>query len=278
MTHQRIMIPSANGTEFPMDCYIPQVSSQVVPNPPRPAVVICPGGGYHFCSEREAEPIALRFLMHGFNTFVIWYREKKAEELFPKPQQDAAAAVAHVRAHAEEYHTDPDRIAILGFSAGGHLAGSLGVLWHKAELWQPMNLTPEQVKPNALVLCYPVISGGKDAHRGSYENLSGSLDLADHEAYSLEKLVTPNCPPAFLWHTFEDRSVPVQNSLLMASALAENKVLTELHIYPHGGHGASLCSELTGENHVIPEAQQWPELAARFLKDVMPGALPLDPA
>lgn len=269
MIHQRIMIPSSNGTEFPMDLYIPQVSDQVVSNPTRPAIVICPGGGYHFCSEREAEPIALRFLMHGFNTYVIWYREKEADELFPKPQQDAAAAVAYVRAHAQEHHTDPDRIAILGFSAGGHLAGSLGVLWHRGELWQPMNLTPEQVKPNAMVLCYPVISGGKDAHRGSFNNLTGTEDLSVHEEYSLEKLVTENCPPAFLWHTFEDSAVPVQNSLLMAHALAEHKVLTELHIFPHGSHGASLCSELTGENHIIPEAQQWPELAARFLKDVM---------
>lgn len=269
MIHQRIMIPSANGTEFPMDLYIPQVSDQVVPNPTRPAIVICPGGGYHFCSEREAEPIALRFLMHGFNTYVIWYREKEADELFPKPQQDAAAAVAYVRAHAQEHHTDPDRIAILGFSAGGHLAGSLGVLWHRGELWQPMNLTPEQVKPNAMVLCYPVISGGKDAHRGSFNNLTGTEDLSVHEEYSLEKLVTENCPPAFLWHTFEDNAVPVQNSLLMAHALAEHKVLTELHIFPHGKHGASLCSELTGESLVIPEAQQWPELAARFLKDAM---------
>ncbi len=269
MPHERIMIPSANGTEIPMDTYIPQVSEQVQPNPPRPAIVICPGGGYRFCSQREAEPVALRFLMHGFNCFVIWYREKEAEELFPKPQQDAAAAVAWVRAHAQETHTDPNRIAVLGFSAGGHLAGSLGCLWHKADLWQPLGLIPEQVKPNAMVLCYPVISGGKDAHRGSFDNLSGSKDPADHTAYSLENLVTENCPPAFLWHTFEDGSVPVQNSLLMAHALAEHKVLTELHIFPHGGHGASLCSELTGAHHLIPEAQQWPELAARFLKDAM---------
>ena len=269
MLHQRIMIPSVNSTEFPMDVYVPQVSEQITPNPARPAIVICPGGGYHVCSEREAEPVALRFLMHGFNTFVVWYREKAAEERFPKPQQDAAAAVAWVRAHAQEYHTDPDRIAILGFSAGGHLAGSLGVLWHRADLWQPLNLTPEQVKPNAMVLCYPVISGGKDAHRGSFNNLTGTEDLSVHEEYSLEKLVTENCPPAFLWHTFEDQAVPVQNSLLMAHALAEHKVLTELHIFPHGSHGASLCSPLTGEAHIISEAQQWPELAARFLKDAM---------
>ncbi|MDD6040285.1 MAG: alpha/beta hydrolase [Clostridia bacterium] len=269
MTHQRILVPSANGTTFPMDVYVPHVSKEVVPNPVRPAVVICPGGAYQFCSEREAEPIALRFVMHGFNAFVVWYREKAEQERFPKPQQDAASAVACVRANAEKWHTDPNRIAILGFSAGGHLAGSLGVLWHRAELWQPLGLTPEQVKPNALVLCYPVISGGKDAHRGSFENLTGSGNPAEHERYSLEKLVTENCPPAFLWHTFEDDAVPVQNSLLMAQALAEHKVPTELHIFPHGRHGSSLCSELTGGEHIIPEAQQWPELAARFLKDAM---------
>ena len=268
MNHQRLMIPSSNGTQVPLDVYVPFVSKQVVPNPARPAIVICPGGGYQFCSEREAEPIALRFLMHGFNTFVVWYREKKGEELFPKPQQDAAAAVAYVRAHAEEFHTDPDRIAILGFSAGGHLAGSLGTMWHRAELWEPMGLTPEQVKPNAMVLCYPVISSGKYAHRGSFEYLTGSKDLADHEPYSLEKLVSEKCPPAFLWHTFEDGSVPVQNSLMMASALAEHKVLTEMHIFPYGGHGIALASPLTGS--VKPEIQQWPELCARFLKAAMP--------
>ena len=264
-----IHIPVPGHEEATLEGYILDCEISLGQDTNRPAIVICPGGGYHFCSQREAEPIALRFLMHGFNTYVIWYREQKNEELFPKPQQDAAAAVAYVRAHAEEHHTDPNRIAILGFSAGGHLAGSLGVLWHKADLWEPLGLTPEQVKPNALCLCYPVISSGKDAHRGSFNNLTGTEDLSVHEDYSLDKLVTENCPPAFLWHTFEDNAVPVQNSLLMAHALAEHKVLTELHIFPHGKHGASLCSELTGEAHLIPEAQQWPELAARFLKDVM---------
>ena len=269
MTHQRILVPSANGTVFPMDTYVPQVSNEVQPNPPRPAIVVFPGGGYHFCSAREAEPVALRFLTHGFNTFVVWYREQGERERFPKPQQDAAAAVAWVRAHARETHTDPNRIAVLGFSAGGHLAGSLGVLWHRADLWQPLGLTPEQVKPNAMALCYPVITGGEHAHRGSFENLTGSLNPADHTAYSLETLVSENCPPAFLWHTFEDASVPVQNSLLMAQAMAQHKVLCELHVFPHGSHGASLCSELTGGNHILPEAQHWPELAARFLRDAM---------
>lgn len=263
MNHQRVTLP----TGVPVDVYVPHVSQQIDPHVQRPAIVICPGGAYMHLSEREAEPVALRFLLMGFNCFIVWYR--LAPSRFPAPQQDIASAVAWVREHAADTHTAPDRIAVMGFSAGGHAAGSLGVLWPQAQLWQPLGLTPEQVKPNAMVLCYPVISAGKDAHRGSFENLSGSRELADHEPYSLEKLVTENCPPAFLWHTFEDTAVPVQNSLLMAHALAEHKVLTELHIFPHGGHGASLCSELTGSGHLIPEAQQWPELAARFLKDAM---------
>ena len=213
MNHQRLMIPSANGTEVPLDVYVPFVSKQVVPNPVRPAIVICPGGGYQFCSEREAEPIALRFLMHGFNTFVVWYREKKGEELFPKPQQDAAAAVAYVRAHAEEFHTDPDRIAILGFSAGGHLAGSLGTMWHRAELWEPMGLTPEQVKPNAMVLCYPVISAGKDAHRSSFEYLSGSTDIADHEMRPISPWISTPCAK-LIWLTTVWKTIPMMRTAM----------------------------------------------------------------
>lgn len=272
MFHEHLLIPSSGGAQIALDAYVGARSCEMRFDRRRPAIVICPGGGYRFCSEREAEPVALHFLAQGFNTFVVWYRV--APNRFPVPQQDAAAAIAHVRAHAGEYNIDPDRIAIMGFSAGGHLAGSMGVLWHRAELWQEMGLTPEAVRPNALVLSYPVITAGPDAHRGSFENLTGSKDVADHQAYSLETLVTENCPPAFLWHTFDDRSVPVNNSLLMAQAMARVGVTAELHIYPHGTHGSSLCTALTDvsiENpiHTIPEAQVWPNEAARFLKAIM---------
>lgn len=271
MLHERILIPSSGGYELPLEIYVPDPLERVDQHVRRPAVVICPGGGYYFHSEREDEPIALRFVTLGFNAFVVRYRVEPNR--FPLPQQDAAAAVAYVRAHAEDYHTDLDRIAVMGFSAGGHLAASLGTLWHRAELWQEMGLTPEQVRPNALVLGYPVISGGAKKHCKSFVNLSGSEDEQEHEKYSIEGWVTENCPPVFLWHTFEDELVPVQNALIMSRALIRCGVLNELHIFPHGAHGLALADEAGAmrPEQIVPEAQGWPEMAARFLRDAMKG-------
>lgn len=289
MLHQRVMVPSTGATSVPMDIYVPQ--TEACAKMPRPAVVICPGGGYRFCSEREAEPVALRFLELGFNAFVVWYRVHvfegeplpHAEENwykvspghhFPMPQQDAAACLAFVRAHAEEWNTNPDQIAVMGFSAGGHLAASLSGLWHHAELWEELGLTPEDVRPNAAVLSYPVIVADHDAHRGSFEHLTGGdKNVENHQQYSILNWVTENYPPTFLWHTFTDGSVPVQNSIRMAHALADKGVLTEMHIFPEGVHGLSLANEITmrpGAPELIrPECQCWPELAARFLKNAM---------
>ena len=269
MLGERITLHSPDGANIALDAYIPEVTEEIDPNVRRASVVICPGGGYHFKSAREAEPVALRFLAEGFNAFVVWYRV--APSRFPVPQQDLALAVAHVRQHAEEYHCNPHQIAVLGFSAGGHLAGSLGALWHKAELWAP--LTPNDVRPNAMVLCYPVITGGEYAHRGSFENLTGDMDASHHAAWSVDGWVTEHCPPTFLWHTFEDASVPVENAYLMAQALARHGVLTELHVFPHGGHGASLCNEQTSgvrnPQLVLKDNAAWPGWAARFLRQAM---------
>jgi len=292
MLHQRVMVPSSQGTSVPMDLYVPQPSREISADVRRPAIVICPGGGYAFCSEREAEPVALRFAELGFNTFVVWYRVYRFEDeqpfphaaadwykasgdhRFPMPQQDAAACVAYVRAHAEEWNTNPDQIAVMGFSAGGHLAASLSGLWHHAELWQELGLTPEDVKPNAAVLSYPVIVADQDAHRGSFEHLSGGdRNVDSHQQYSILNWVTENYPPTFLWHTFTDTLVPVQNSIRMAHALADKGVLTEMHIFPEGVHGLSLANEQTARPDapelIVPECQCWPEMAARFLKHAM---------
>ncbi len=271
MRYERVLVPSTDGFSLPLDLYCPEVSPDIDPDIQRPAVVICPGGGYQFLSPREAEPVALVFATMGFNAFVAWYRV--APHRYPCPQQDAAAAVAWVRAHAAQTHTHPDKIAIMGFSAGGHCAASLGVWWPRAELWTDLGLTPEQVKPNALVLCYPVISGGEKAHRGSFENLSGSADLAEHLRYSLETQVTPQTPPAFLWHTWTDAAVPVENSLLFASALKAAGVQAEVHLFPFGAHGASLCNPQTSGTLApqmnLPDCAQWPGMAADFLRRVL---------
>lgn len=271
MLYERLDLPTPDGGSFVLEAYIPEVTEQIDPDIQRSAVVICPGGGYHFTSHREGEPIALTFAAKGFAAFICWYRTD--EKRFPQHVQELALAVHTVRSHAADWHVHPDRIAVLGFSAGGHLAGSLGVLWPREDLWRPLGLTPAQVRPNAQVLCYPVITAGPKAHRGSFVNLTGSEDLALHQPYSLETLVSAQTPPAFIWHTWEDELVPVENALLMASAMRAHSVLTELHIFPHGGHGAALANHITGGlryGHTdLPECAAWPDLAARFLRDVL---------
>ena len=263
MLHQRVTLP----TGVPLDVYAP--ASPVDPDQRRRGIIICPGGGYTHLSMREAEPVALRFAGMGFVTFVVWYHVAPA--VFPTQVQDVACAVAHVRSHAAEYHADSDALAVMGFSAGAHVACTLGVMWQDESLWQPLGLTPEQVRPNAMVLGYPVITGGTFVHRGSFVNLTGSEDLDVHARYSLEEHVTDATPPTFLWHTWEDTSVPVENTLLFASALHRCGVQGEAHIYPHGCHGAGLCDETTDLDgrHLVPEAVNWPQDAARFLRDVL---------
>lgn len=290
MIGQRVYIPSSRGAEIAVDIYVPHVSREIDAHIRRPAVVICPGGGYAFCSEREAEPIALRFLTEGFNAFVVWYRvgsapgdevrdhdaaqwyQKAAQHTFPLPQHDAASAVAYVRANAEAFHTDPDRIAIMGFSAGGHLAASVSGLWNRDEIWEEIGLTPEEVRPNAAVLCYPVIVSDEDAHRGSFVHLSGTEDIREHGQYDVLHTVGPHYPPTFLWHTFTDDLVPVRNSLRMALALSQAGVTTEMHIFPEGRHGLSLANDMTcakmDQSLQRPECTVWPEMAARFLKAI----------
>lgn len=272
MLHSRIQLPTADGNTIPMDAYIPQPSPNIDPDPRRPAVIIFPGGAYSHVADREAEPVALRFMAEGFNTFVVWYRVAP-QVRYPLPQQDAAAAIGYVRRHAAELLTDPGRIAVMGFSAGGHLAGSMGVWWKRSELWQALGLSAEDVRPDAMVLSYPVISGGEFAHRGSFENLTGSADVADHAAFSLEAHVAPDTPPAFLWHTFDDGAVPVENTLLMAMALRKCGVTAEVHVYPHGPHGASLANVQSNgrvnADRILPGCDAWPTLAAQFLHRVL---------
>ena len=229
----------------------------------RPTVVICPGGAYSFCSAREAEPIASSFNAAGFNAVVVYY---SLETLFPASLKDASDAVTMVRQNSEKWHVDTDKVIVCGFSAGGHLAASLGVFWNS----EPEVMREDKLnRPNGLILSYPVITSGEYTHTGSMENITkGDKELM--EKVSLEKHVTSDCPPAFIWHTFTDECVPVENSLLMASAMAKAKVPCELHIFPRGSHGLSLSEEWTAgcDQEPVEEPRDWMRMAIRWIRSL----------
>ena len=233
----------------------------------KPALVICPGGGYEFCSIREGAPVARAFARDGIESFVLEYDCAPAP-LGTMPVRTAAAAVAWVRENATRFGIDANRIAIGGFSAGGHLAGTLAAVWHRADWFEP-GTDLQAHRPNAAVLCYPVVSAGEHAHRGSFVQLAGA-DRDRQQAFSLENLVDGNTPPVFLWHTLDDDEVPVENTLLIEQALRKAGVPHEVHLFPHGIHGLSLADYETYEPNRgrLPDrhVNRWQALCAEWLK------------
>lgn len=245
----------------------------------RPLVLICPGGAYAYTSPREGEALALQFLSFGCHAAVLKYSCAPAR--YPTALTELAAAVALIREHGEQWHVEPEGVIVLGCSAGGHLAASLGTLWQEEFLSEALGLARKDqriLRPDGMILCYPVITTGEFAHRGSFENLLGPEEgaiarLTDADSLlsrlSLETKVTKDTPPAFIWHTFTDEAVPVENSLFLVSALRRAGVATEFHMYPVGGHGLSLASRLTGHRDgsaVQAECTSWISLVRTWIE------------
>ncbi len=237
--------------------------------PRRRAVVVCPGGGYRFLSDREAEPIVKVFLAAGMNVFLLRYTVGKEAANFA-PLIEAALAIKHIRENADEYNIDPDYVFICGFSAGGHLAASSGILWDIPEVRAELGDVPAGInKPTGMILCYPVIMY---THKGSFHNLCGTTEPTEEQIhrFSLERHVSGDTPPAFIWHTFPDKTVSVENSLVLAQKFAENKVPFELHIFPEGEHGLSLANKETWSqkpSRLLPHVECWIDLAVRWIWD-----------
>ena len=221
----------------------------------RGIVIVFPGGAYHHLAPHEADPVAEKFVELGFHAAVCHYRTNPI--LYPVPLEDARNAVKYTREHASELGVKADKIAVLGFSAGGHLAAMVS----------NMPGSPE-ARPDASILCYPVLGTNPEiCHIGSYHNLFGN-DLPQ-EAYSdfdWIKQANSNTPPAFLWHTITDSGVPVGNSINYALKLKELNIDAELHIYPRGPHGLGL-GDRPGYEGQFDEVKTWPQLCARFLAD-----------
>jgi len=251
--------PGAQGTE---DIDKPTLTPFLVPagRGVGTAVIVCPGGGYaHLATDKEGNEIARWMNSIGVSAFVLKYR------LGPKYHHpielgDAQRAIRTVRAKAAEYRIQPDRIGIMGFSAGGHLASSAGTHFDSGNPAASDPIDRAGSRPDFMVLCYPVISFGQYAHRGSMQMLLGdNPDPKLVELMSNELQVTAQTPPTFLFHTTADRTVPVENSVLFYLALRKAGVPAEMHIYEQGPHGVGLAQ--TDE-----ALSSWPARLANWLR------------
>lgn len=250
-----------------LTCWVQKTPVKVSSYRKRPAILILPGGGYHHTSPREAEPVALRFASQGFAAFVLHY--SCAPSSFPTALREAAMAMKYIRENADVFEIDSCKVAALGFSAGGHLCGTLGTLFDSPEVADLG--APEQLRPNALGLCYPVAVSWGRTHEESFDNISGG-DKTLRQQLSLDRLVRPDMPPVFLWHTREDASVPCRNSLILAQAMEEAGVDFALHIYRKGEHGLSTADAMAYPVYDLPEISWdvpgWLEACIRFFREV----------
>ncbi|MDQ0896613.1 acetyl esterase/lipase [Paenibacillus sp. V4I7] len=223
------------------------------------AVIVCPGGGYGRRAAHEGEPLAKWLNGLGITALVLNYRVAPYEH--PVPLQDAQRAIRTVRHHAEEWQIDSNRIGILGFSAGGHLASTAGTHYDAGDQESVDPIERQSCRPDVMVLCYPVITFSSEyGHEGSKLNLLGKTpDEKLVKLLSNEQQVTAHTPPTFLWHTADDAAVPVENSLLFAGALSRHKVPFDLHVFESGRHGIGIAVD-------HQEAYIWPELCANWLK------------
>lgn len=247
----------------PLTCYLPDAAPRTYFPNNRPAVIVLPGGGYEMTYPGEGEPIALSYVAQGFCGFVLDYSVYPAR--FPQALVEALMAIRFVREYAEEYGIDPAKIAICGFSAGGHLAACTGTLWNNACLSEYLGSDRALYRPDAMVLAYPVINLA--SHKGSFLNLFSKreeeLTSEILNLLNLENQVSKETPPTFLWHTTADSTVPAKASLEFALALAQNKIPYEIRIWSGDRHGTGLGNHVT-EPKTAPLA---PHACATWVND-----------
>jgi acetyl esterase/lipase len=248
-----------NPMERPrIECYVPSDDG----GGSRAVVIVCPGGGYRMRAPHEATPVARFLAAHGLAAMVCHYRV--APERYPAPMADVARAVRVARSLAPEWGLDAGRIALMGFSAGGHAAVTVATRPDLHNDPQDDLAARYAARPNRLVLAYPVVSMVEDAHEACLLNLFGrDPGLEWREALSAERWVSRETPPSFLFHTADDPGVAAGHSLRYAAACREQGVPVELHLFAHGPHGVGLAQD-------DPALARWPHLLLRWLADWLP--------
>lgn len=230
----------------------------------RPAVIVVPGGGYHFCSKREQEPVAFEFLQKGYNVFVLDYLCAPDNVHFPEQLLELGCTVDFIKKNAKEYRINSKEIFAVGFSAGGHLVANLSTDYTIAQKEYSGKI---DTKITAAGLIYPVISD-EYGHCDSFDNLFSGTNKEDTHKARVDKLVGKNTTPAFIFSTFEDKTVPSMNALKYAEKLAENGIQYELHVYKNGGHGASVGNkEINKTVDGISRNTSWMKDCAAFFRD-----------
>ena len=245
--YEHFGLDNQGSTEGTLSVYVQSTPPTVSTARQRPAILVIPGGGYSMTSNREAEPIAIPFLTAGYNAFILRYT--CAPATFPVALREACMAMRYIRENAEALEINPSMVAAIGFSAGGHLCGTLGTMYDCPEVADLGDAS--LLRPDALCLGYPVAVAWGRTHEGTFRNISGG-DEALRMRLSIDKLARADMPPTFLWHTRDDAGVPVRNSLVLAQRLDELGVLFAMNIYNHGQHGLSTADEQVYNVNAMP--------------------------
>ncbi|MBO6217955.1 MAG: alpha/beta hydrolase [Treponema sp.] len=283
MIHETLNVSDSENSSATLTTYILQNYPKFSAERIRPIVLVIPGGGYSHYGQREQEAIAIKMNSLGFHAAILHYT--LAPMRFPQALCDAANAVALIRKNAENWHVDSNKIILAGFSAGGHLSSLLGCFWNSQFLKDYISCTSEEIRPNFLCLSYPVVTADeKFCHAGSIQNIIGSIPEEEaakickslgknsmREVVSIEKNITEDFPPAFIWHTLKDEAVPAKNTILLANALYENGIDCEYHLFNRGKHALALASAETANpdgSNAESECTVWPELFKNWFEGI----------
>lgn len=266
-------VKKPEGARGYLATYVAALSPEIDPGRKLPAMLVIPGGAYYMVSDREAEPVALKFFAAGFNAFVLNYSVAGDSAVkYPYQIAEAEMAVAYLRLNAENLHIDAEKIAAVGFSAGGHLCAMLGSC-HNCPSVGKVFKPPVCVKPNAVVLSYPVITCNPECgHLDSFNFLCGEGRKDMYDKVDILNLIDENSAPAFIWSTFNDGAVPCDNALLAALKYKERKVPVSVHVFGKGQHGLSVADATVYKNsdavdNMSVSAPEWVRLALEWLEE-----------
>ena len=273
--YEYFKVKKPDGARAMLKCYLADNSVEINPKRKSPAMLVLPGGGYGMVSDREAEPIALRFLSKGFASFVLTY--SVAPIRFPYQLTEAVMAMNYIRLNAEEFNVDPDMVSSVGFSAGGHLCATLGSI-SDCEAVKGVFESKVCPRPNATVLGYPVITcDNEKGHVGSFINLLGEENKDRYKELDLTSLISERSAPAFIWATYGDELVPVKNAILAAEAYERVGVPFSLHVWGRGQHGLSVADKTVygkaGEDYpplkkMTKSVVSWVDMAIEWLEEM----------